>query len=177
MSSISALSSNIAHPGLTSTQKKPLGAFEVNAKQYGPVVATAMGVAQATGEAAHAGVSFSNEALKRLHDAGDALADAASAAWDGTVAGVHDLAKDIEQGLSDGYHGMVDEASELGGDLKDAVQQAYAWGQSVEHSVADAASSVANSVEDAASAVTDTLGDMVDGAASYVAIGLSVLKD
>jgi len=176
MSSISALSSNMANPGIASTQKKPLGAFEVNSKQYGPVVATAMGVAQATGEAAHAGVSFSAEALKRLHDAGDALADAAGAAWDGTVASVHDLAQGIEQGLSDGYHSVMDEASEIGSDIQDAVQQAYAWGQSVEHSVADAASSVTQSVEDAASAVTDTLGDIVDSAASYVAMGLSVLR-
>ncbi|WP_374430448.1 hypothetical protein [Ideonella dechloratans] len=58
----------------TSYANRP-GTYELNAKEFGPVVANTIGVAQSVGNAASATVSFSDKALSAL---GKDISDAAN---------------------------------------------------------------------------------------------------
>jgi len=71
------------------------GPYEINSKAFGPVAASAIGVAQAIGDAASSVCSFSSEGL-------DALGDAAKAVYDGAASAVHqveDIAGSIVGGV------------------------------------------------------------------------------
>jgi phage-related protein len=131
--------------------KKTPTAFDINAKEFGPTAATAIGVAAAATDAVGSTVSFSKESLSKL-------ADLAGSAVDG-----------VETAIT----GVGDSLSTLGHDVADEFKKAYG---AVEHTV----SSVVSAVEDAADTLEDGVSSMasaVGDAASYVKDGVTAAAD
>lgn len=85
------------------------GTYERNVKEYGPVVASALGAAQSLGEAASATVDFSEEALSKISHGVSAAVDE-----------VEEMASDLGQALSK----VGDEVSDFAGDVVDGVGSA-----------------------------------------------------
>jgi len=96
--------------------------YEVNAKAYGPVVAGAVGIVEAAGDAVSAVCSFSAESLSKLNDAaesgldsiGDAFSDVTDVvgdAIDAAEAGATQLYNDIASLTEEGLQVMGDMAS------------------------------------------------------------------
>jgi len=127
--------------------QKALTPFESNSRQFGPVAASAIG-------AASAGYSFSSEGLKRLQNAIGDITDTAQAFWDGTTSVVGHLVDEVEDGMS----ASADSISSTYHDLKDSVERAYQYGQDIEE------------------AVTSAVGEVVDEAVDYVALGIAAFK-
>lgn len=158
MSSINFLSSG-ASPQISPTApgKRPApSAFELNSARFGPVAASAIGVAQATVPAASAVVSFSQAALKELSDAAEGVSDAVGEAVDFVEDGVSSLA--------DGIVSLAHDGAEA---LESACDEGAKFVASVEHAV-DSATTV---IGDATSAVTDGLKTAMGNVAGYALLG------
>jgi hypothetical protein len=69
--------------------------YDLNARQYGPVVATAIGAADALGSAVSATYEFSKEGLEELAQAGEDAFHAVTGALGQAEQAVEDVAQDI----------------------------------------------------------------------------------
>lgn len=129
MSTISSSTLPVAARQLTS---KPSGSYEINAREYGPLAAGAIGLSQAAwqgGEnAVSSVVSLSEAGLQKLSQGAQAVADGVSDAAEAVVDGVQDAAQavvdgvsDAAQAVADGAETLVDEGAELLQDGWDAL--------------------------------------------------------
>lgn len=148
MSSISSLS------GVNPTQYARIAgtaptdsAYEANSKRFGPVVASAIGAAEATGTAASSVVNISAEGLQKLGDA-----------------------------IESGYDSVVSGVTSLGSGLSNLAHEGVAAVEGAYDTVADAVSSAADSVSDAASSVTDTVSSAFGTVGQYAALGVAAGK-
>jgi len=141
MSSISSISGT--YPAAYSRPAVE-GSYETNARAFGPMVASAIGAAEAGTTAASAIVSFSSESL---HQLGDAI----ESGYDAVKNGVGSMASGISQLAHDGV---------------DAVEGAY-------DEVADAVGSVAGSVGHAAGSISDGVGSALGTVGQYAALGMA----
>ncbi|MBK1616229.1 hypothetical protein CKO44_22500 [Rubrivivax gelatinosus] len=145
MSSIGSLATAYINP------RTEVGAYERNAKAFGPVVATAIGAANAAGGVCDSTCSFSSGALSALDDWVDQGVDAVSSVGQ-TLAGA---AQAVEDGVGDTYSDI----KQALGSVVDTVEGAA---QSVSETVVDAVDGVTDFVSDTASAVADAGGDVID---------------
>ncbi len=109
LSPISSLSNSLASalPRVASPSQGPSGAFEINAREYGPVAATVISAGQLAGDAAQTLCHFSTEGLARLgrgaeevlDDTVDAVSDGASAVVDAVSDGARAVVGGVEKGL------------------------------------------------------------------------------
>lgn len=116
--------------------------YELNARQYGPVVATAIGAADALGSAVSATCDISQEGLRELAQAGEDAYHVVAGALSGAEQTVEDAAHGISQGLSTA-------ASTAGGALS-----------SLADGVSDAAGSIASYLGLGVSAVSQALHEV-----------------
>lgn len=142
----------------TSTQTVypcPKSTFEKNSDAYGPVVASAIGIAQSVADGASTTVSLSEKALGKVvdsvEDAGTTMAHGIESAESGLQSAAHA----IRNGLNE---------------AENAVEQTY-------DSVKDTATSVYDEVANAASNVSDAISSVGSKLASYAAIGAQAVKD
>jgi hypothetical protein len=151
MSSINFLPSGAAAATAQSAACKRTApsAFEVNTAMYGPVAASAIGVAQAAAPAASSVVSFSQAALKELASAADSVSDT-----------VGDAVDFVGEGLSS---------------VAGAAVAAYDQGVKLAHSVENAADAVGDVVGSATGAVTDGLMTAASNVAGYALLGAAGL--
>ncbi|MBZ8140802.1 hypothetical protein CLD22_12940 [Rubrivivax gelatinosus] len=157
MSSIGSLASAYINP------RTELGAYERNVKAFGPVVATAIGAANAAGGLCDSTCSFSSDALSALDDWVDQGVDAVASVGQ-TLAGA---AQAVEDGVGDTYT-----------DIKQALTSVVDTVEGAAQSVGDAVDSVTDFVSDGVGAVVDAGGDVVDSVgealntvAGYAAMG------
>jgi phage-related protein len=147
MSTIGSLASGYINP-LTG-----LGAYERNVKAFGPVVATAIGAADATSGVCQSTCSFSSDALSALDDWVDQGVDTVASVGD-TLAGA---AQAVQNGVGDSVDGLE-------GALDSIVDTVTGAAQGVADTVGDAVESVEDFVSDAADAVSDATDAVVGGA-------------
>jgi phage-related protein len=131
--------------GTTSANRTPTP-YEINARQFGPVGATAIGVAAQATDMASATATFSADGLKKLSD----LAGSAVDSVEGAISEVGD-------GLASIGHTIADDAT-----------KAY-------RAVADTANAVVSGIGDAVQSVEDGVASAASSAAGYVALGISAL--
>ncbi len=118
MSPINSLSTAYVPPNTR------LGAYERNVKAFGPVTASALGVADAAVEAAKSTVSFSSDALQRL---GDSLGEGFDAVTEGLSKGadlVSAAASDAVDSVTNLATRAADSVGEAGTYVADAVSDA-----------------------------------------------------
>jgi hypothetical protein len=104
-----------------SIPKNQLGSFEMNAKEFGPVAASAIGLAQAAGQAGDTVINLSTRGLDQLSRAsqqvyqgvGDAV-EAVGDAIEEVVDTVQDAASDVVEGIEDGFTAVTDTLSDAG---------------------------------------------------------------
>jgi phage-related protein len=163
MTSVSSfLSPTIAgFSGVGSTSKTPT-AFDINAGEFGPTVASAIGVAAAATDAASATYSFSDEGLKKLSD----LATSAADGVENAVAGVGNT-------LSKIGHEVEDDVKKAYGVVKNSVSTVVSKVENAASSVEDEMGSVASAIGDAASYVKDEIASAADSAGHFLAAGVS----
>jgi hypothetical protein len=111
MSSINPLSkTHVSTAQAASGVAKPLGKFEINSKQYGPTVATAISVADTVGDVASAVYRFSDKSLQELaklpseaydvaKDAVNTVGKAVDAVEDGVESVAHDVVSLASKGI------------------------------------------------------------------------------
>ncbi len=129
--------------------------FERNSDAYGPVAATAIGIADAATNGASSTVTISEHAINKLADT------------------AHDVGGVINHGVSEVESGL----QSVGHAINDGFHEA---GHAVEHAydeVKDAATTVYNGVTHAASSVGDAVGSVGSKLAAYAAIGAQAVKD
>lgn len=154
MSGISSISSwsGVPYPAPTT---KAHGSYEANAANYGPAVASAIGLAGAAGDAVGTVCSFSAESLERLSEAAKAglssVGDALGEAITDTGTAIGDAAGDVQQGLSDFAGGVST--------LVDKVESSFG--------------SAADAVADAVSSAADNVGSAASNAAAYLTLGMA----
>ena len=154
MSSINSLSrSTVNTAQAASGTAKTLGKFEINSKQYGPTVATAISVADTVGDVASAVYRFSDKSLTELAKLPGEAYDVAKDAVD-TVGKAVDA---VEDGVEDVAHEVVSLANK---GIKQ-VENAY-------HSVEQMATSVSKTLN-AGLTVANKATDVVSDAVTYVA--------
>ena len=161
MSSIGNFSNslvNAAHSAACAA--KPLGKFEVNTKQYGPAVATAISVADTVGDAASAVYHFSEKSLQELAKLPGEAYDVAKDAV-GTVGKAIDA---VEDGVEDVAHEVVSLASK-------GIRQIESAYDTVEH-VATSVGKASNVVSDAVGSAVKDVGGAAATVAGYTALGL-----
>ena len=83
------------------TPRKQLGSFEVNAREFGPVAATAIGAVQAGATAAETVYEFSTESLSKLGQAAEQAVDQVVDAVEDGYEAVSDTLGDIVDGVGD----------------------------------------------------------------------------
>lgn len=146
---------------------KPLrGSFKENSDAFGPVAATAIGVAQAAAGVADSTVTIGSQALQGLSDAatytvrtvGDSVEDA-----------VHLVGDGIGQ-VQDGAHHLKQMAGEGVDALEHAAESAY-------DGVADFVEDAAHSIGHAATALYDSVGSGVSTLAGYAAAGGQAISE
>ena len=123
------------------------GDYESNARMFGPLAASAIGAAEATGTAASSVVSFSSESLQKLGDAIESGYDTVKSGIESVVTGVSNLA----------HEGAA------------TVESAY-------DEVAEAVSSVADGIGDAATSVSDTVSSALGTVGQYAMLGVAAGK-
>ncbi|MGC4079826.1 MAG: hypothetical protein QM702_22820 [Rubrivivax sp.] len=157
MSTIGSLASAYINP------RTDVGAYERNVKAFGPVVATAIGAADAASGVCESTCSFSSDALNALDDWVDQGV--------GAVASVGDTLAGAAQAVQDGVVGTVDSVKSAIDSVVDTVSGAA---QSVADGVGSAVDSVENLASGTADAVSDAAGAVVDAfdtVAGYAAMG------
>jgi phage-related tail protein len=141
MSSINSLSTPYVPPNTR------LGAYERNVKAFGPVTASALGVADAAVEAAKSTYSFSSDALQRL---GDSIGEGFDAVSDGLAKGA-DLVSSTAGEAADGIAGLAtraaDSVSEAGTYVADAVGDAI---DNLEHYATIGGVAIGNALDETA---------------------------
>lgn len=168
MSTIGSLAAGYINP------LNGLGAYERNVKAFGPVVATAIGAADAASGACQSTCSFSSDALSALDDWVDQGVDAVASVGDtlaGAAQAVQNGVGDTVDGLEQAFDSVVDTVTGAAKGIADTVGDAV---DSVQDFVSDATAAVS----DATGAVVDGAGDLVDGivdtldtVAGYAAMG------
>ena len=141
MSSINSLSTAYVPPNTR------LGAYERNVKAFGPVTASALGVADAAVEAAKSTYSFSSDALQRL---GDSLGEGFDAVTEGLAKGagaVSAATGDAVEGLTDLASRAADSVGEAGTYVADTVGDAL---DNLEHYATIAGVAVGNALDETA---------------------------
>jgi hypothetical protein len=138
-------------PSITHSAHCPakLGSYEINAKAYGPVVATAIGAGEALGQWAESTYTAGSQTLNELAATGTAAYEAVAQATQSAV-----------QGVEDGFQAVGQFISDTAGAVGDAV-----------HEAVDAVGEAVDSVGDAASDVADAIGSAVGDAAVYATLG------
>ena len=117
MSVINSVSSSSWFPQIASNSipKSQQGSFEINSKEFGPVAAAAIGVAQATGDAAGTVCSISNTGLHKLgalaEDSVELLEDAAQTVY----SPIAKAGQAIGHGLSEAGSAVADAAGSVAG--------------------------------------------------------------
>lgn len=132
---------------VSSLASAPQTNYDVNCKAYGPVVAGAVGVAEAAADSVSAVVSFSAESLEKLGDV-------------------------AESGLQSVTEVLGDVADAVG----DAVDSAENSVVSLYNEVAEMAEDGLDAVGDAASSVADGISSAAGAVAAYVAMGVEAGK-
>jgi phage-related protein len=165
MTSVSSfLSPSIAgFSGVGSTAKAP-SAFDINAGEFGPTVATAIGVAAAATDAASSTYSFSDESLKKLSDLATSAVDGVESAVAGVGTTLSNIGHAVENDLKKAY-----------GVVKNGVSTAAAKVEGAASSIEDEMGSVASAVGNAASYVKDEVASAADTAGHYFAAGVNAL--
>jgi phage-related protein len=158
MNSVSSLSSpNIAsYSGVGSTSKTPT-AFDINAGEFGPAVASAS-------DGTSTSYSFSDESLKKLSDLANSAVD-----------GIENAASDVGTAISNVGHAIGDDVKKAYGAVKNSVASIASKAENAASSLEDDASSVASAVGDAALYVKDEFVSAADSASHYLAAGVSAL--
>jgi hypothetical protein len=151
------------YSGVSSTPKTPT-AFDVNAGQFGPTVATAIGVAAAATDAASATYSFSDEGLKKISDLASSAVDGVENAFSSAGTTLSNFGHSVENDLKKAY-----------GVVKDSMATAASKAEDMASSVEDEVSSVASAVGDAASYVKDEMVSAADNVGHFLAAGVSAL--
>jgi X-X-X-Leu-X-X-Gly heptad repeat protein len=155
MSTISSSTLPVAARQLTS---KPSGSYEINAREYGPLAAGAIGLTQAAwqgGEnAVSSVVSLSEAGLQKLSEGASAVADGVAEAAETVVDGVEDAAQAVSDGLSDAADAVVDGVS-------DAAQ-----------AVADGAEALVDQGAELLQDGWDALGDLGESVTGYLTAGV-----
>lgn len=149
MSSINFLPPGTAVAQTPSCRRAMPSAYETNAALFGPVAASALGVAQAAAPAASAVVTFSQAAMKELASAADSVSDT-----------VGDAVDFVEDGLSS---------------VAGAAVAVYDQGVKLAQSVENAADAVGDVVGSATGAVTDGLMTAASNVAGYALLGAAGL--
>lgn len=141
MSSINSLSTAYVPPNTR------LGAYERNAKAFGPVTASALGAADAAVEAAKSTYSFSSDALQRL---GDSIGNGFDAVTEGLSKGA-DVVGSAAGEVADGIAGLAtraaDSVGEAGTYVADAVGDAI---DNLEHYATIAGVAIGNALDETA---------------------------
>ena len=145
----------------TSYANRP-GTYELNAKEFGPVVANTIGVAQSVGNAASATVSFSDKALSAL---GKEITSAAN--------GVEDFFSGAADYLEDAGKSVVNTAEKAVDYVEDAASSVKNTVTSAADSVVDAVESGVDGVESALGKVADGIASVTDTVGSYVGLGVA----
>lgn len=128
--------------GISNLSRSVSGPYELNARQYGPVVATAIGAASAVGDAASATCSFSQECLDELASAAKTGYDTVSSALSSAEQTVEDAADSVGDALSS---------------AADTAGEALSW---VADGVSDLAGGIANYVGLGAAAVSQAISEV-----------------
>jgi phage-related protein len=181
--SISSIANSSSDSYVAPANRKMPTAFDVNSQEFGPVAATAIGVAAAATDAAGATVSFSSEGLKRLADLGNSAESAVEGVFTGIGNEISSLGHDVKDGVEKAYHAVENTFSSAVGSVEGAissVEDSVSSGLSAVKSaiitpVEDSISSVASAVGDAASYVTDEVSAAASKAAGYISLGVSAL--
>jgi len=103
ISSALSLAPRLATPA---TARKPLGSFELNAKEFGPVAANAIGMAQAAGHGVSTLCTLSREGLASLGGAAQDLVEE-------VVDGVSDAAQAVGDTVGSAASAVGDAASSV----------------------------------------------------------------
>src|SRR3978361_753326 len=90
------------YSGVSSTPKTPT-AFDVNAGEFGPGIATAIGVAAAATDAASATYSFSDEGLKKFSDMANSAVDGVENAVAGIGTALSKIGSAVEDDVRKAY--------------------------------------------------------------------------
>lgn len=148
MSAISSLSPSqlLSRVASDSIPKSQLGSFEINSKEFGPVAAAGIGMAQALADAGETAYSFSAEGLQ-------ALGRSAEHAASSLVNAIGELGTTV----ADGAEALVD--STVQGATQAVTTAKTAAGQLVD------------SVEQAVDETLDTLGSVGSSVAGYASLG------
>ncbi|MEK8047536.1 hypothetical protein [Ideonella margarita] len=157
---MTSISGYAASDAVSRARPRP-STYDLNAREFGAVVATAIGAADALGKTSSATWKFSEDSLKKLADAGESAVDATTGAWDDLADGVDSVLNAVGEGLSD----ALDTVEDLASDSADALSSAAG-------TVGDALSSAAGAVSDGVGAVTDSVGEFAADVGSLLALGL-----
>lgn len=130
--------------------------YTINAGLYGPVVASAIGVANAAADSASAICSFSAESLGKLGDMADAGYDAVGTALSDTGNAVESAFDSVTNGFTQLY-------SDVAAMANDGLDALGDVGQSVSNAAEEVVDSIGNGLSDAATAVSDAASSVVDG--------------
>lgn len=170
MSSINSISSFVQP--LAST-KACQDDYTINAGLYGPVVASAIGAANAAADSVSAICSFSAESLEKLGDMADAGYDAVGTALSDTGDAVESALDSVTNGFTQLYSdvaAMVSDGLDTLGDVGQTVSNAA---EEVIDSIEDGLSDAATAVSDAASSVIDGIGTAASNVAGLVSLGVT----
>lgn len=159
MSSINSISSYLAP--LASSKACP-DDYSINAGLYGPVVASAIGVANAAADSASAIVSFSAEGLEKLSD----MAESGYAAVGTALSDAGDTVGTAIGSVTDGITQLYTDVAAMASEGMDALGDAG-------RTVSDAAEEVIDSIEDGLSDAASTVSDAASSAADYVVLGIA----
>lgn len=172
MSSINSVSkTHVSTAQAASGVAKPLGKFEINSKQYGPTVATAISVADTVGDVASAVYRFSDQSLQELAKLPSEAYDVAKDAMT-TVGKAVDA---VEDGVESVAHDVVSLASkgikQVEGAYESVEQMATSVGRTLNAglTVANKATDV---VSDAVTTVAKEVGTAAATVAGYAALGV-----
>ncbi|MBI3531361.1 MAG: hypothetical protein HY068_02575 [Burkholderiales bacterium] len=153
MSSINSISSYVQP---LASAKACQDDYTINAGLYGPVVASAIGVANAAADSASAICSFSAESLGKLGDMADAGYDAVGTALSDTGNAVESAFDSVTNGFTQLY-------SDVAAMANDGLDALGDVGQSVSNAAEEVVDSIGNGLSDAATAVSDAASSVVDG--------------
>ena len=156
MSNIGSVASS--YVPASSTVKPAQTNFVSNVAAYGPVAASAIGVAEVAPSGASAVFNFSAESLAKLGDAVEAGYDAIGDAFDDAGSLVGDALDGVESAVSDAVN-----------QVEDGVTNLYT-------EIADMAESGLDAIGDAASAVADGFNSAVTSVTTFAAYGVAAGK-
>ena len=169
MSVIQSTTSSLASPYATTVAatSRPLGRFETNEKDVGPVAASVIGAADVARDGVSATVSLSARALGALEDAGKSATSSVEDAAHDIAQAATSACDAVKSGISGAVGGAENLASEGWQKLEDGADKVVAFA----HDVGDIASAAATKLGDAASAVLDGAESAAGTVATYVALG------